>query len=227
MHVDERIIVNIEAIRAFTANDPVLREHAHHFLYDKRYSDASSIKFVVMGINPGEPPKDPNRRSDLPLEETSLYDFLKEGIETQAAKKWKDKCEFICGTLDIALTEALLWSSVDVNALQSRYGEFRTRYFEFAVKPNQQLIDIHDPLAVIFVGIGHVKEIARLYQLEPNGPMVSSQKKTREDRLVAPFKDNNGRPWIFFKHWSNRLSNDEKKRMRDYVAQYEFGRTGV
>jgi hypothetical protein len=221
MLIDRRISANIAKIKAFIAQDQVLRRYAHHFLYDKRYTDADCIQFVVMGINPGEPKGEPNIRNELPLEETSEYDFMKDGVETPSAARWKNNCSFICQTLDVALTEALLWSSYNLSELNTRYKKARENYLKFAVPLNQELIHVHNPRAVVVVGISRtwVEEIASLYGLSPAGEVHYSQKRTRKDRVVAPYKDVNGRPWLFLKHWSNRPTNSEKEIMRAYVTR--------
>src|SRR5207249_321472 len=88
----DRISRNIQFIKEYTASHQDLREKAHHFLYDKRFNDAERIRYIVMGINPGEPPSDTNIRGDTILEETSEYDYLREGKPTRAATRWRNAC---------------------------------------------------------------------------------------------------------------------------------------
>jgi hypothetical protein len=215
---NECIKTNIQCIRDYTLSNADLRERAHHFLYDKRYSNADQIQFVVMGINPGEPTRDPNIRGDIPLEETSQSDFLKDGIETRAAKRYRRICTFICGTTNVALTEALFWSSFNVQELENRYGRFRdSPHVRWCVPLNQSLLKIHRPRAVIFVGMGVRDEITQLYELQRDGEDHLLEKRERRYRIISPYRDLDNCPWIFTKHWRARLCKSEKIMIRDYV----------
>lgn len=212
---------NIRRIREYTAANAELCRDGVHFVYDKRYGKSEHIEFIVMGINPGEPTVDENKRlEEIRLEETSEYDFRKAGgKEPAAAKRWRKKCELICGTPEIAGTEALFWSSRDVAELERHYRKFsESPHVKWCVPLNKELIEIHNPRAVIFVGLKFIREIGDLYGLRPAGEVVLFKKPGRTGRLIAPYRDGNGRPWIFMKHWSARLSSVEKQKMADYVA---------
>lgn len=225
MRVHPAIRCNIKKIRQYTQRNASLRRHAHHFLYDKRYSNSERIDYIVMGINPGEPTTEKNKRTKkMPLEETSLFDFIKEGVESRPAKRWRKNCQSICGTDKIALTEALFWSSLNVKRLQERYGRLdKSPHFKFCIEPNKDLIKIHRPRVVLFVGIGLRTQIANLYGLSVAGRFKYSRKKLkkgaryRRELIIAPHADSSGMPWVFVKHWSARVSRREKKAMMNFV----------
>jgi hypothetical protein len=221
--IDERIRVNIKKIRERTRIIPELRNKPHHFLYDKRYTDATRIQYFVMGINPGEPKTEKNPRGDdFPREETSLSDFIKEGKESLPARKYRETCHYICGTPDIALTEMLFWSSLDVRQLEERYAA-RNEHARWCAPLNKGLIAIHNPRAVLCFGIGHMLDFKELYGLtEAGDPVLFTKvwkKGQRVGRLIVPFKDGSGRKWLILKHISRFLTTPEKKRIREYVER--------
>ncbi len=206
---------NIQKIKEYSRINSDIWENAHHFLYDKRYSNSEVIHYVVMGINPGEPGREVTaypRVNEL-LEETSEYDYLADDTKSKPATKWRNSCRRACGTLDIALTEAFFWSSKGVKELNERWD--RKTHWDFCVKMNKELIEIHNPKAVIFSGISHLKEIALHYGLEPIGEIIPNEKG---HRLIAPFKDHHGRPWIFVKHFSARPSKFEIEKIKNYIG---------
>jgi hypothetical protein len=218
VNIPAQIRKNIKLIRNYSKANPDLSQ-AHHFLYDKRYSNADNIIFIVMGINPGEPPKDTQIRETQLFEETSVFDFLKNERATRSAKRWKDKCGRVCGTLDIALTEAFFWSSHTVAQLHQRWGRNSLKDsppVKFCARLNKQLISIHSPKAVIFTGISHVTEIAQLYQLTESRAILSNAKG---HRLSMLYHDRDGLPWIFVKHFSARISNLELDQIADFVKE--------
>jgi hypothetical protein len=218
--VNSRISENISSIKQRMQDQRELQQ-AHHFVYDKRYNqESNTIKYILMGINPGETPNDwltwP-RQKGTPTEETSAFDFHEVSGSSRSAMRWKNTCKAILGTLDVALAEAFFWSSKDVAELESRYGKLeRSEHLEFCTKLNRELIEIHAPDAVIVVGVGakYTNILPSLYTLRH----VRSVAGENGGRVIEHYEDGS-RPWIFCKHWTGaRPSNSEKETMRTYIA---------
>ncbi len=169
-----------------------------------------------MGINPGEPGNEKityPRVNDL-LEEASEYDYLANDKKSKPATRWKNRCGRACGTLDIASTEAFFWSSKDVKKLSERWDTKKHR--DFCVELNKELIEIHNPKAVMFTGISYIEEIALHYNLIIEGQSILNDKG---QRLIVPYKDKSGRPWLFVKHFSSWIRNSELDCIGDYVRR--------
>ena len=121
-------------------------------------------------------------------------------------------------TLDISLTEMFFWSSKNVAELADRYGNLKnSKHVEFCKNLNTSLIEYHDPVAVIVVGIGHLYRtlIPTAYQLEH----IKTVPNASGHQVVAQFTDGR-RPWIFCKHWTGaRISAEETTAMRKSIRE--------
>lgn len=210
---------NIEQIVEYQNQHPELLQ-AHHFLYDKRYSNAEKCRYVLMGINPGEGPSDWAEWPvhGAPAEETSRFDFQTQRAENRSARRWRKTCEAMLNTLDISLTEMFFWSSKNVAELADRYGSLKSsKHVEFCKNLNTKLIEYHDPEAVIVVGIGHLYRtlIPTAYQLQH----IKTVPNASGHQLVAQFTDGR-RPWIFCKHWTGaRISAEETTTMQNAIRE--------
>src|SRR5262245_5031821 len=112
---------NIEAIRAYTHRHSELLL-AHHFLYDLRLAAPSDkVDFVVMGINPGEPPWIWSKGL-APTEETSEHDYHAAMGYDRKSSKWYKDVNFFCGTTNVVQAECFFWSSRNVKQLEERFG---------------------------------------------------------------------------------------------------------
>lgn len=146
------LLAAIERISAYTAKFPELRS-AHHFLYDLRYPSASTPKYVVMGINPGETQHD-WRLSPTPTEETSRYDFHKREREGGSVPRWVREAHFYLDGAPYVQSEIFFWSSLDQKEFALRYGRLdRSPHLEFCRDLNVELIDAYDPIAVVIPGL--------------------------------------------------------------------------
>lgn len=218
--IDVGIQKNIDLIRQRTKSFSELQQ-AHHFVYDKQYNpSADKIKFVLMGINPGETAEDwlawPRDRG-TPTEETSAFDFHAASYSSRSANRWRECCLKILGTLDVTLAEAFYWSSKDVADLEARYGKLeKSPHLDFCTRLNRQLIEAHSPLAVIVVGVGakYTGLLPSVYGLRH----VHSVASSKGGRLIEHYEDSE-RPWIFCKHWTGAWpSKAEKETMGAYIA---------
>jgi hypothetical protein len=209
---------NIRKIREYTALHRELWA-AHHFLYDSRINrECATIEFIVMGINPGETDeiweKAP-KKGDMPLEETSDFDFHDEYGRDDSGKQWFKKIELFLRTTNVSLTECFFWSSSDMNQFRTRYGKLSaSRHLPFCVELNRQLIALHNPRAIVFPGISYSARVSKLYSLAH----VQSLSQHAQ-RLVEHYHDGD-RPWFFTKHWSGAFgfSNEQRCAIRDYIS---------
>ncbi|WP_458760663.1 hypothetical protein ACSVBT_07695 [Afipia sp. TerB] len=217
----QRISDLIESIIQYTSGYQELQQ-AHHFLFDKRLDkNGGQVNFLIMGINPGETKHDWEvypKSGNLPLEETSRFNF-QANKKSESADRWYRRCVDIMGTDQCAMTEAFFWTSYDLAQMKERYGSFAaSSHVKFCARINKELITLHEPKAVIFVGLGFHEQIAELYSLSKCRTILFS-KDGNKRRLMEHYTDGT-RPWIFMKHWSGaRPSKEEFQKMRETVRE--------
>jgi hypothetical protein len=209
-----RLDANIEAIRKYRDQNPVLRR-AHHFLYDLPLKkDAGRPEVVIMGINPGETQSDRDACSE-PTEETWLHDFheASKRRRSQGSIKWRKNMEFFANGRPAVQTELFFWSSNNQTEFNERFGPlWKSEHLRFCVDLNQSLLDAYEPKFVIFVGLSYSRRVAQEFGLR----FVSSVKEHRH-RLVNHYEDER-RPWFFTKHWSGSFGFS--KRQKDQIKTY-------
>lgn len=203
MDATVRIGKNIAKIKQRMQEHPGLQE-AHHFCYDHRLEFRSArVDYVVMGINPGETEEDKRRhQAPPPGEETSEADFHLPH-PSPARIRWFKNAEFYCHSRNIAFTNCFFWSSPKETDLRTRYSNALDEHFQFCAELNIDLINIHQPEAVVFAGISYTTKapwVPRLYKLR--GPNNVTTATGSNDRLVEVYDDGK-RPWLFTRHWSS------------------------
>ena len=215
---EARLRSNIEKIEAYTARHPELAT-AHHWLYDSRYPQEGIPQFVVLGINPSETDEDWTRYPK-PTEDTSRFDYHDRKCLTRAARNWQSKARDILGGADYVLAELFFWSSKDTNkkSFHARYGPLaRSPHLSFCADLNRELIDAHQPRAVVAPGIGYASLLAKLHGLKHE----ETVRAANGHRLVERFSDGH-RAWLVTKHWTGSFgfSAEEQTVIRDQVTRW-------
>lgn len=220
---EHRLRANILEIERYTANYPALAR-AHHWLYDSRYPASGTPRYVVLGINPSETKED-WARYKIPTEDSSRFDYHDRCNLTRAAKNWKRNSEFALDGAHYVLAELFFWSSKDINKKHFRetFGPLeRSPHLEFCTRLNKELIDAHQPKAVVALGISLSALFARLYGLTHKATLRS----TKGDRVVERFTDGH-RDWLIVRHWtgSRGFSNEHLDMIRAEVRGCSEPRT--
>jgi hypothetical protein len=212
-----RLDSNIDAIRRYSAKHAELRK-AHHFLYDLPLNaDAGPPELVVMGINPGETPRD-RCACPGPTEETSKRDFHEASPMDRSpqSKRWRTLTADFTGGRSVVFTELFFWSSKNYAELLERHKPlWNSAHLKFCIDMNRDLIEAYQPKAVIFVGLSNSGRVARAFGL--------SHVKTHRPsgtRLVEHFQDER-RPWLFTNHWtgSRGFSEPQRKAIVHYLKR--------
>jgi hypothetical protein len=217
---------NIQHIREYTRSHPKLMR-AHHFCYNLRLNkNDPTIDYFVMALNPGVPKNSPPKTGEMPLEETSEYDFHDHTWLTRPAERWRKLCVEIPRTDRVLLAECFFWSSSTVSEMETLYGpgvlKPENEYMQFCTRKNLDLISVTNPRAIIFPGLKALNCVPQLYDLEPAGTATSSP--NGRGRLVVPYKDKSGRPWLFTKHWTGNwgINKTEKLALSACIAKMRF-----
>lgn len=207
-----RLRANIERIAAYTAQHPEL-SRAHHFLYDLKSPPNGAPRFVVMGINPGETPRD-WILSPQPTEETSRHDFHHRAEKAGSALRWSTLAAYYLDGADYVLAELFFWSSRDLREFAARFGPLASSpHLPFCRDLNRQLIDTYQPRAVVAPGIGTAALCAKLYGLRHADTV-----REGSTRVVEAYTDGS-RPWLFTKHWTGSfgLSDAQRQAIRGAI----------
>jgi hypothetical protein len=210
-----RLDSNIDAIRKYRDENPVLLQ-AHHFLYDLPLrKDAGRPEVVVMGINPGETQFDRDA-CPYPTEETWQHDFhaTSKSGRSQGSVRWRRNMDFFACGYPVIQTELFFWSSNNQSEFNERFGPlWKSQHLRFCVDMNRSLLDVYKPRFVIFVGLSDSARVALEFGLR----LVSSVREHGQ-RLVVHYEDDH-RPWFFTKHWSGSFgfSQNQKDQIRTYI----------
>ena len=212
-----RLDANIEAIRRHTAKHPELLK-AHHFLYDLPLDkNAGAPELVVMGINPGETEAD-RRAYEGPTEETWALDFHEQASErSMGSKRWRRLTEEFVGSRSVVFTELFFWSSNNHAELLERYKSlWGSPHLTFCIAMNQELLEVYQPKAVIFVGLSNSKKAAKAFGLE-----YVRTHRIDGTRVVEHYRDEH-RPWFFTKHWtgSRGFTTPQRDGIKSYLQQH-------
>ena len=202
----------VQCIRSYTAAHPELAA-CHHFCFDFRLGAFTRAEFVVLGLNPGETDDD-RAAAPAPAEESSLVDY-RDGRDSKSRARWFDTCRRIVGSDRISLTELCFWSSPTIGALEARIGPLaRSPHLRFCQALNDELIDFHQPQAVVLPGLGLHKLVQSLYALEHVRSVPG-----RQGRSFIEHYERGGRPWVFTRHWSGSFgfSNEDKDGIGRYL----------
>lgn len=206
----------LERIREYTRQHDEL-QRAHHFTFDLKLG--AIIRYIVMGMNPGEPGEDHLKRG--PTEETSEFDFQEKYGRSVSSGRWYSTVRKIMRTNDVLLADCFFWSAPSMNAFSAVFGYpfERAPHLGFCRDINREAIDFYKPAAIVVPGVQHRDLVATLYSLRPERSLL--EERTTDDRglLIVPYTDGQ-RPWVFTKHWSGaRLSNIDAARISTYIAR--------
>src|SRR5271154_5188978 len=131
---------SLKRIREYTREHAELHQ-AHHFVYDIRLTPTLSVKFMVMGPNPGEQAKNWELTNGRPSEESSEFNFFDGTGLSVPARKWRGNAKFFCGTDSVLLAEYFFWSSQTMAQFKERFGQFeKSPHLEFCAELNKSLI---------------------------------------------------------------------------------------
>lgn len=214
------IVLNcIRRIREYTCQHPEL-QRAHHFVFDIQLSDASDIDFMIVGLNPGEQPKNWELTEGKPSEETSQYNFFDNRKLSRSAARWRTNAIFFCGTDRVVLSDFFFWSSKNMVQFAERFGKFESSpHLPFCKELNLALIEHYGIKAVISPGLNpsHMRRISEIYGLRH---IESLRTTDNRHRLIESYIDVRDRFWIFTKHWSGAFgfSDEQRRRIRDYIS---------
>ena len=189
----------LEKIRTYTREHKELRD-AHHFLFNLVYGDIDSVRFVIIGQNPGMSRSD-SEDSRCGLEESNEDDFrMRLGFD-RLNTKWASFIRKILPvTNEFVQTERFFWSSRD---LKSFKDVFKTKLHEsphlkFCRDMNVALIKMYEPKAVVCLGFGGWKSMQNLYSLTHKSTILKTRNMQFSCiKLVSHFVDSDHRNWFF------------------------------
>ena len=218
---------NLKKIREYAKNHTELLK-SHHFLFncplskDFKYSDA-----IVIGLNPGESPRDWDYGKNLPTEESHEFDFHDEFGKGRSSVRWSKYCKDYLNTDKVTLSEFFFWSSAQVGedplkgeTFSERFGyKFKNcPHFNFCKEQNIDLINFHNPKVIIATGTTYSDYFAKIYNLK-HIETLNCENDSRNRRVIVHYEFNDT-PFLFTPHWSaGFVSNEEEMFIKNFISR--------
>lgn len=205
------------------AHDELMR--AHHFLYDlpldKTANHDTDRPYVIMGINPGEGPKEKPDHTTI-NQETSKEDFHDNNPGGRGAVRWTKLCrDFLGNDTPLVQTELFFWSSRNLAHFDERYGPLMfSPHLPFCTRLNKRLLEVRNPKGVVCPGFSSLHVIFYEYRLKHLKTLyLEKEEKTRIGEVFTDGK----RPWAVTPHWSGarHFTKEKKDKLAEFL-QGEF-----
>ena len=164
----------IQQIRDYQAQNRVLKEQSHHFVFDCPF-DANAIekpKYIWIGLNPGDDTDDWAKTNNKNSEETRDFNFQEKYGRGSRSQKRMDKVKKFLGEEFFSFTthtELFFWGSKDTSKdFTSRYGtSFNDNpHMQFCCELNRQLIDRIEPKAIFFESISKIDLLRKHFPIQ-------------------------------------------------------------